>query len=135
MIAKNVTIPDLYEALRLTNLSFKDNVIWNRKPSKVGKRYRFTIKVKNSKESGAGRSATHIRKDGERYRLTSACWHVHGTFFDNLLLVNENAVIGTTIGMHTHKISFQGGNWKDYERGSLYRGSILASELCDCGSS
>ena len=129
MIARNISELDLYEALALTNVSFRDNVIWNRKPDRVGKRYRFTLKVKSSLMRGAGKSPTHIRHDGGRYRLATACWHVHGLFFNHLITINKKAIIETTYGAGT--ISIEGGNWVDYPRGNIAN-SIMASKLCDC---
>jgi hypothetical protein len=134
MIARNCSIKDLEQALKDTNVSYDNNVTWNRKPEKVGTGFRFTLRVKDSKKPG------HRLAQSSGNRMVSACWHVHGDFFDNLLSENPAAVVLT--GAKGHRIYADGvdkngdpeviGNWKDYQIGSMAN-PLMFSEACECG--
>jgi len=120
MRIKNVTSKELEQALKETNKQFKDNVTWNRFDKK-GSQFIVTLKVKDSNGAGARRGFHNRRK------LISACWHVHGTFFDELLSINENAVILPA----GYRIDKNGGNWQDRNIGSIIN-PMYFSEACDC---
>lgn len=68
-----------------------------------------------------------------RRHMRSACWHVHGVFFDLLLLANPNAVIYTGRVLEgTNRIDQYGGNWKDMNIGSAHFPYDF-SDACACG--
>ncbi|MAH44877.1 hypothetical protein CMI37_03560 [Candidatus Pacearchaeota archaeon] len=115
MIIGNVTMSELESALYQTNTEFEGNVIWNRVESE-GRRFRVTLRVRDSKGSGARRSASGRR-------LVSACWHVHGTFFDAL---PTEAVIRTA-----GRVKRPGDVWEDWNIGSMMY-PTMHSQACDC---
>lgn len=118
MLIRNVSLLDLETALGDTNDAFENNVIWNRSPEPVGKGFRLTLRVKDSKGAGA-------RRSNAGRRLVSACWHVHGTFFDNL---PEGAAIRTgEITVHPHE------DWQDRNIGSMFQ-PLMHSDACECGA-
>jgi len=120
MLIKNCKIKEVEEALKRTNKKFNNNVIFNRNPEYYGKYIRCTLKVKNSRGKGA--------KLGYSGRRTiSACWHVHGELFESLLNINPEAVIISA----GHKIDIYGGNWQDWNIGSVI-GPMNYSEACEC---
>jgi hypothetical protein len=124
---KNCTQEQLDQALAETNKEFNNNVEWNNPYT--------TLRVKNSHEKGARLGQQeYTRKDGSTYRkhITSACWHVHGTFFDKLLAINPKAVI--TTGMSKiYKDSYGNtvGNWEDRNIGSMVQ-PLYYSGVCSC---
>ena len=132
MIVKNVTRQDLQKALDLVNGLFSGNVIWNRAPEYIGRdRYghdklRLTLRVKDSRGPGARLSIPHLRGDKQRH-LISACWHVHGHFYDAL---PPEAVIQVSIRDGMHNIS-PGDRWHDWDCGSRMHPAYM-SELCEC---
>ena len=79
-------------------------------------RMQFTLKKKNSAMSHSGRMTG------------SACWHVHGKFFDCLFKLRKDIFI-TSRGSRT---DINGGNWQDYNIGSQIH-PLMASEACACG--
>ena len=119
MIISNTSQQDLNNALALTNKKFGGNIIWNNFQKLSDKRFRVTLKVKNTKGPG-----THFSQSMGRFRRTaSACWHVHGTFFDAL---NPDAKIYTA-GQWIKP----GSEWKDRDVGSnMYPAHM--SEGCEC---
>lgn len=63
----------------------------------------------------------------KRRRIASACWHVHGHFFDALYGVNKKAVIVS----RGNKITNDYGNWEDTNIGSqMY--PYYFSDACNC---
>jgi len=120
MIAKNVTKEELEQALDSINVLYDNNVCWNRPPEKKGRGWLFTLRVHSSK--GPGHRLGYTGR-----RMASACWHVHGEFFDALLKINPDAVITTC----RHTINSAGGNWADYNIGSQWR-TLYASAACEC---
>ena len=123
MYAKKCTIEDLWEALNRTNAMYHDQVIWNCEPTHTPHGIKFTLKVKHNKAEGHG-----ISHSGRQ--MSTACWHVHGNFFDRLFDVNPNAVVYSRgkkiVAGHC------GGNWEDYNVGSQMNPKF-ASEQCECG--
>jgi hypothetical protein len=138
MIAKNCSVEDLKQALKETNISFKNNVEFNRSPEPRGKNLIFTLKVKDSKKPGHRLGFENA--EGKQRRMAYACWHVHGTFFDELLNINPEAIICTWAG-NKNQIYSTGrdkngaaivfGNWEDPNIGSVYN-PLYFSEACEC---
>lgn len=125
MYAKNVTYEQMEHALHIVNEKYGGNVQWNRFERK-GNQFHFTLRVRES--SGPGHSLGYVlTSKGNRYRLVSACWHVHGDFFDALFICNPYAVI-KSLGK---TITINGGNWQDRNVGSIVN-PIDWSEKCDC---
>jgi hypothetical protein len=119
MIIKNAAPIDLEEALSRVNLKYGNNIVWNRKPEPIGRRFRCTLRVISSRGPGhrIGFTGRH---------LISACWHVHGDFFDALFDINPNIVI-----VSRGKEITRATNWEDYNVGSLLY-PMYASEACEC---
>ena len=85
MKAKNVTEQEMEKALEIVNQKYNNNIIFNRF-EKNGRGFRFTLKCVSSSSEGA-----RIGFTGRK--MVSACWHVHGDFFDALLSIQPLAVI------------------------------------------
>ncbi len=119
MLIRNVTSTEIEMALTMTNKIFDDNIIFNRFEC-VGKNFQVTLKVKSSKGAGA-----RIGFTGRA--MISACWHVYGTFIEELFIVNPSCVI---ISMG-NKITIDGGNWVDKNIGSQIE-PLMYSEACHC---
>ena len=119
MIAKNCTIDDLQKALVEVNRRFDGNIDF-REIEQQGRAIRFTLRVKDCKAPGHGRSC-------RGRRLVTACWHAHGHFFDAVHRINPKAIIVTMYA----KITAQGGNWVDWNAGSIMF-PHQASQACDC---
>jgi len=126
MKAKKVTQQEMERALEIINEKYQDNVKWNRF-DKNGNGFNFTLKVKSSKEKGHSYGYDFPPSGRKPRRLTSACWHVHGDFFETLLEINPEAVIMS----RGHRIDKNGGNWKDWNAGSIMYPQYM-SEKCDC---
>lgn len=122
----NATVAEMVNALKIVNAKYAGNVCWNRfEPN--GKSVHFTLKV--SKSKGPGHSIGYMElKTGGHAKLSYACWHVHGDFFDALIEVNPKARIRTAKTV----IDATGGNWQDWNVGSIVR-PMYYSEKCDCG--
>ena len=127
------TTPEaLEQALAETSERFGGNITYRRTPDPQSKaaergergRYALTITVRDSKGEGTSRDPVHGR------RISAACWHVHGYYFERILAADPDAVIRA--GMSGAVIDRDGGNWNDYSRGSLYYPTD-ASEWCDHG--
>lgn len=119
----NVTETDLENALSEVNKRFDDNITWNRF-EQSGNGFNITLKCKSSKKPGH-------RLGFKGQRMISACWHVHGTFFDCLWAnpASANAIIRA--GSLVMKSS--GDNWQDRNIGSIVQ-PLYFSEACECNS-
>ena len=122
MYAKNCTIGNLWDALRRVNDLYDNQVEFRGEPEHTNHGIKFTLKTKHNKARGHG-----ISFSGRH--MPSACWHVHGNFFDRLFEVNPDAKVysmGKLITKHQ-------GNWQDYNVGSQMNPKF-ASESCECGN-
>lgn len=134
MIIRNTNLKELTQALSATNKKYKNNVIFQSIECKTqnGKTWHVRLRVKDSKKAGAKLGYSYpamYGNEGQKARRTiSACWHVHGDFFDALLSINNNAIIKTGKSI----INIDGGNWRDYNAGSMIYPQY-ASEQCHCG--
>jgi len=128
---RNATKEQIDIATGKTSQAFDFNVEYNRFEQK-GKNFFVTLKVKDSHGKGARRgypnreNATHM-KHLKGKAMIQACWHVYGTFFDELLAVN-NEIIIISLGK---KISKDGGNWVDTDVGSIMV-PLKYSQMCEC---
>lgn len=122
MIISNATQGDIDGALEAVTKQFGGNVVYNRAPEPVGRRFRLTLRVKSSKGPGARKSASSGRA------MVAACWHVHGHFFEALFELNPRAVVMVGGGQ---RITAESGNWKDRNIGSQVH-PVMFSEACGC---
>ena len=117
MIISGVTQGEIYKALDRANQQFNGNLSFNRAPERVGRRYRCTIRVADSKGPGAKRNPITGR------RIASACWHAHGVFFDSLP--------STATVRALDRVIRPGDLWWDRDEGSMMY-PFRASEACEC---
>jgi hypothetical protein len=133
MLIKNATREQLDKALEQTNKEYDGNVIYNEITSinQKGTRHRMTLRVKEAHGKGARLGFYQNPNTGNRRHLISACWHVHGTFFDNLLNIAPEAEIkaGTLTIYKTINGVFN--NWQDRNIGSQMN-PFYFSEACEC---
>ena len=126
----NATHAELVVALDLVNKRYGGNVEFNRLEQRA-KRTVFTLKVKDAHGPGH-RCGFSINKNGKRRVLSSACWHVHGHFFEALFKVNPKLwVISGSISSGPQKITKTGGNWQNWNVGNMVN-PLQMSEACDC---
>ncbi len=120
MIAKFCTIQDLERALEEVNKLYDNNIEFNHIPEMKGRQVVFTLRVKDSKGKG------HFYSNSGR-RLISACYHVHGNFFEELFKLKPEAnILSMAIKITKDNV------WdNDFKVGGLYDYQ-WASELCDC---
>ena len=114
------TILELNKALSLINKHYKDNIIFKNIEQISKNRVRFTLTVKDSRQSGGRVSPTGRI-------ICAACWHVHGNFFDNLFQINNNVFV-LSMGKRINKDK---GNWIDSNIGSRAV-SFNYSDACNC---
>lgn len=74
-----------------------------------GKWFNFTLQSEKSGIPGARYSHTGRR-------LKSASWHAHGYVFEKILEMDPKAIIKTA----GRTVNINGGNWEDWNAGSLY---------------
>ncbi len=116
----NATNEELKKALFLVNEIFNDNIKFKDISQISTNRIRFTLTVNESFNEGSRRSR-------EGRKISAACWHVHGQFFDFLFQINKDIVIRS----QGRKITINGGNWQDWNMGSNY----YYSQACECSGS
>jgi hypothetical protein len=132
MRAINCLKEDLHKALALVNQKYAGNVAF-REIVPNGRGTRFTLKVVDCRKPGHRLGFEHPywqTKTGKPYkprRLTYACWHVHGDFFDALFEINPKAKIRARKDL----ITINGGNWQDTNIGSQMYPQYF-SEACEC---
>jgi hypothetical protein len=110
------------KALEQANQEFEDNLIFKRFEfigrTRDGKeKNRVTLTVKSSRDKGG-------RRGFSGKRVAAACWHAHGTFFDNL-------PHGTEIVIGSNTKYYAGDPWVDTQIGSIMQ-PMYYSEACDC---
>ncbi len=122
MKVSNITPAQLDAILCFTNVKHDYRLEFNRSPEYIGKWVHFTIKSKVSKIRGARTSWTGRN-------TPSASWHAHGHLFEEILAFEATAVIKTAAAT----IDINGGNWQDYQIGSMMC-PVMASEVSIFGS-
>jgi hypothetical protein len=129
---KNVTESELYEALRNISVKYDGNIRMNVEAK--GNHFKVNLRVISAKAGGKGRKLNQsfviygkgIRANG------SACWHVHGDFFDVLLDIQPKAIIKTMMTtIYKDEYGQTRGNWQDKNIGSIMN-PINYSEACEC---
>jgi hypothetical protein len=136
MKATNCKWEELQEALKEVNKKYDNNIRFN--PDNNGcQRFTLRAKIKSERETNKGcsisvysmmsRYSNFIGKKQNKRYTGSACWHVHGDFFDALFKINQDAVIWSR-GL---KIDKNYGNWENYNIGSILY-PVYASDCCDC---
>lgn len=127
---------ELQKALETTNTKYNGNlkIIWGTR-QRNGRIISFRLGVHSSKGLGHRLGYPHWdfktgKKEGVQRRLACACWHAHGDFFDALLSLNNKVRIYTR---GKHKITSRGGNWEDWDAGSMMF-PVMISDLCECGT-
>ena len=131
MKAYKVTFSEMKEAINMLNAKYENNIQFNRFEH-MGDYFIFTLRVKDTKKAGHRLGFPHP-ETGKQKRLSSACWHVHGDFFDCLLSLNKEAVIKSTMKGQPLVITAEGGNWQDANIGSIMQ-PLYYSEACECDS-
>ena len=138
MIARNLkNIDELNKALKIINKTYKKNIVFKETPEAVnakGTAFKFGLRAIDCKKSGGRLGQPHAgwtTRSGKEYKQRHiggcACWHVHGEFFEALLNINPEAVIHAG----AHKITSEGGNWEDWNIGSMSE-PFYYSEACNC---
>jgi len=119
MIVRHATRQQLEKALSILNRKYNNNIIWNNYEQK-GKAFVITLRVRDSHGMGSrlGFTGRH---------LVSACWHVHGEFYDILFALNHKTTIQTSRMTMRSKTD----NWQDWNIGS-YVQPLMYSEACEC---
>lgn len=116
----------LKSALMRVRADFDYNVIWKRAPEyshddRQGREvFNCTLTVKDSRGPGS-----RVGMNGRR--ISAACWHVHGYFFDYIFEYDPTAMIEAA----GEKITIEGGNWQDRDIGSMMF-PLYYSQACDC---
>lgn len=127
MIVKNANMDHFHAALAVVNERYAGNIKFKTLEPK-GKRISFTLTVLST-TIGKGKAKVTLPgvsiKRGKR--IAAACWHVHGDFFDALFNLAPDAEI-SALGK---VITKDGGNWQDWNTGSLMD-RVPASECCEC---
>ncbi len=118
------------KALAKVNERFDGNIIYRRCDPISSNRLRLTLTVKQSKGPGGRLSVTYMifgPAKGSPKHLKSACWHVHGYFFDQLFKINPYAVVQAMGKI----ITKDHGNWEDSNIGSVMH-PVYYSDACEC---
>jgi hypothetical protein len=137
MQVKNATLEQMSLALKELNKKYNGNIEFKRL-ERVGNKIIFTLKVKDRKALGTALSLSyylHLNKGLDTKGLPkfsgSASWYAHGFFFEELLKVNSDAVIESTLKGKRVTIDINGGNWQNEKLGSDYFGYVDMSELTE----
>ncbi len=112
----NATIQQLENALDVLQNEYNYPLVaFQNIEQKTSNRRQFTLKAV-SKERGARTSASGRN-------MPKASWHVHGYFFDILMNADKNVFIRSAGNL----ITFDNGNWTDWNVGSMYSPCMFSS--------
>lgn len=127
----------MQQALSLTNSVFSDNITWVRLEQDRAHRIIFRIRAIDCHGPGGilsiyplmTRRAPEFYREQKRDRFIggAACWHAHGVLFDALLKIVPDVIIES----RRNKITKSGGNWQDFDAGSMLA-PVFQSERCYC---
>lgn len=109
------TRQQVIEAIIVVNKKQGYQIELNRDEQK-GKYFNFTLK---SRPGIPGACTSYSGRN-----LPKASWYAHGYIFDEIFKINPDAII-YSIG---RKITIEKGNWKDYQKGSMFN-PLYASKL------
>lgn len=123
MIAVNCTEDHLKHALNNINVRYLGNIVLS-DLEQTGEGIRFSLNVKDIKGPG-------VLLDSKRRRTTSACWHAHGHFIEELFEAVEEAEV--YFDWTRSWITKAGGNRQDKNIGTEDH-PLLISRACDCNS-
>lgn len=126
MVARNIAQEHLEKALAIVNEKYQGNISF-RHLDREGKGFRFALRVKSTKGRGTRYGQSGLMGYGIKKRIASACWHVHGDFFDALFGINQDA----TIKSRNTLITAYQNNWQDFNIGSIMC-PVYASQACVC---
>lgn len=125
MLIRRVSVADVEAALAEVDKVYAGNLRpYNLREVRGG--VRLQIKVQNSRGAGARYGAPHFQT-GKQRAMGFACWHVHGTFYDELL----GRFPKSSIVSGGNKVNREGGNWHDIQVGSQAY-PFAMSEACEC---
>lgn len=128
MKVSKTTREALEGALEAVNAGYNGNIRFRMCDStnQAGTAYKFRLTVHDSKKEGARRSR-------EGRRIASACWHVYGDFFEELLDRTPGAVIRSAgcAPIYRDGAGDTINNWTDRNIGSLYM-PFFFSQACEC---
>lgn len=126
MIIKNVTGTQMEQAMNKTNMTYNNNVQFNRYNVGANK-INFTLRVKSSSGKGARRSF-----NGRK--LVACCFHGHYEFMRCIFDIAPNAVISsckaTYKGKEDFKNKFQSVG---YDNCGSMMNPLSYGDACDCG--
>jgi len=122
MEVRKTSQQELEKAMELLNKVFDNNITFNnfKQINQKGDAFKVTLRVKDSKNSGARRGYTGRR-------MINACYHVHGYFFEILFMLNENIQI-KSLNNYIQKDNIWGF---DKNIGSLHN-PLYLSDACNC---
>ena len=123
MYAKNATLENLREALDETNKRFQGNLRFKRLDTS-SRGVIFTLTVKDSRGPG---SRVSVGWGNAGRRISAACWHAHGWFFEELFKIAPEAIIDAA----GRKVTAAEGNWVDWNIGPPIAPAYY-SNACDC---
>ena len=123
MKACKCTVEDLKKALELTNKKYDGNIRFKRLDFPI-----FTLTVNSTAD---GKKGYRISASNTQRKVSAACWHVHGDFFDNLFSINPKAYARVSTPTGERSITKDSGNWEDRNIGSYYY-PMLFSKACNC---
>lgn len=149
MIISNVShgYITLHQALQNVNKQFDDNIVFLECEPTSRTKKRWKVRLKTLSYDKPGYRRTHLGR-----RHPSACWHVHGYFFEELLILEPKARIYSAskkiYALPEHRVTelpdrltvwhehlkdgyIQVGNWVDRNIGSVIQ-PLYFSEACDC---
>lgn len=133
---KNVSNQDMSKALNIINKKYDGNIEFNRFEQK-GNIIFATLKVKNANTKHGTVKGRKLNQSFMMYKKGirsngSACWHVHGDFFETLLKVQPKAIIQTAFSnVYKDNNGVIVGNWQDKNIGSIMH-PVNYSECCEC---
>lgn len=132
----NASRDELFAALEEVNKKYEGNITF-KKIEPRGNKMQFTLTVNDSRGPGAKRNPvldweytadSMIPKIVKWRRVSAACWHVHGDFFNALFEINPDAYVHSAV---VGRITAREGNWIDYQVGpNLF--PYYASYCCNC---
>lgn len=129
MLVINTTYKAMAKALELVNGYYEDNIKFGKLEPKdssdiaMATRFLFSLRVVDSRGAGSQSCAFSER------RSSSACWHVHGDFFDFL---NSDAKIKSAWASSPEPWIKPGDKWNPVIKHGPMGSTVELSELCDC---